>query len=484
MSDWREDHIQDLIRWTDDPVSFCRDIFAVELDEWQIDALNALPTKDRVAFIASKGVGKSFLEAMAGWWWMVTRKNAEVICTSTSADNLRDGLWKEIGKWYAQSPFLQSIFEFNSERVVAKENRINWYMAARSWRKTADPVEQAQVLAGIHGDHMLYLGDEAGDSPAAVIASAEAMLANVDQAAGREAKLLLGGNPTDPNGPLYIISTRNRHLWHVVNINGDPDNPKRSPRVSVKWARDQIEQHGADNPWVLVSVFGKFPPTGFMNLLGPDEVLAAMGRIAKHDSYAFAQKRMGVDVARYGDDRTVLFIRQGLQSGPFAVERNLDTQQVAARAMVAMQRQEPEVVYVDSDGLGAGVVDAMNVNGAHATGVSSSGKTDESKYYNKRAEVWFRLQNWVRRGGCLPKSDELLRELTAPTYTLKGGKLLVEEKSQIKLRLGCSPDLADALAMTFATVDLPARTTLPNMPVMTGHKAKTDWDPVGDDRDE
>lgn len=466
--------------WYENPIEFCSDVFRITLDDWQLDAIQSLTTHDRVAFIASKGVGKSFLEAMAAWWWAVTRRDSEVICTSTSADNLRDGLWKEIGKWYSQSTFLQAMFEYNSERVVHRKNKVNWYMSARSWRKHADPVEQAQVLAGIHGDHMLYLGDEAGDTPAAVLASAEAMLANADPEAGREAKLLLGGNPTDPNGPLYRISTKDRDLWHVVNINGDPDNPKRSPRVSIKWAREQIQQHGADNPWVIVSVFGRFPPTGFQNLLGPDEVLDAMNRGVDYNDYAFAQKRLGVDVATFGDDRSAIFARQGLKAGPFVELRNLDTQQLASRVLLGIERQAPEMVIVDVDGVGRGVADAMNAAGAPPIGVHGSGAPDDPRYYNKRAECWFRLRDWVKKGGALPKGDQLVKELTAPTYLLKNGKLLIEPKELIKKRLGFSPDLADALAYTFHSAEVPKASPVPIFPQAGGGSVSWDYDPLAD----
>jgi hypothetical protein len=71
-------HVEIFRRWHDDPVIFAQQVFKASLDAWQVDALRALTTRDRVAFIASKGVGKSFLEAVAGWWWMCTRKREVV----------------------------------------------------------------------------------------------------------------------------------------------------------------------------------------------------------------------------------------------------------------------------------------------------------------------------------------------------------------------------------------------------------------------
>ncbi len=448
-------HIESAAKWHDDPVSFCREVFDIALDPWQIDALQELPKRDRVAFIASKGVGKSFLEACAGWWWMCTRKRAQVICTSINAKNLRDGLWKEIGGLYQQSKFLQSIFQFNSERVFAKEDPTNWFMSARSWRDHADAVEQAQALAGLHGPAMLWLGDEAGSYHDAILASGSAMMANAVEGSGNEAKMLLGGNPTDPKGPLGKIA-KNRETWHVVTINGDPANPKRSNRISKAWCEEQIRDYGRDNPWVKVSVFGEFPDVGFMNLLGPNDIHAASHRNYIEEQYQYSQRRLGVDVARHGDDATVIYCRQGIHSGPFLAVRNLDTHGVAQRVALAMLRTKSEVAFVDEGG-NPGVVDELRRMRVNVVAVNFSSKPNDERYYNKRAEMWYAMAQWVKGGGQIPVDDTMLHDdLMAPTYTFKQSKILIEEKDKIKERLGRSPDWGDALCLTFAWPEMPS----------------------------
>ena len=485
MSTIEPTHVEAAAQWHDDPVSFCREVFGIVLDEWQVDALKELPNRDRVAFIASKGVGKSFLEAVAGWWWMVTRKRAQVICTSINSKNLRSGLWKEIGGLYQQSKFLQTIFQFNSERAFAKEDPTNWFMEARSWRDHADSVEQAQALAGLHGPHMLWLGDEAGSYHEAIVASGAAMLANVVPGSGYEGKMLLGGNPTDPKGPLGKIN-KNRALWHVVAINGDPDNPKRSPRISVEWAREEIRQHTRDNPWVKVSVFGEFPDSGFNNLLGPEDVDAAIKRNYIPEQYRGSQLRLGVDVARFGDDATVIIWRQGLYAGPCKTVRGADTQEVADTVAMMAKRMKAELVFVDACGVGAGVVDALRRLRVQVVAVESAEKaTEYDRYYNKRAEVWCTMAEWIKGGGQIQAVDLQLRDdLQEPSFTFKTGRILIEEKEQIKKRLGRSTDWADALSMTFAMVDMPAADPFGlgrPMPKKSS-RAAGDFDPLSDDR--
>lgn len=454
------------ISWYGNPVKFHNDALDPEgkdpLEEWQIDSLMELAINDLVGLFGSKGTGKSRVEAVAGWWWMTTRKKAQVVCTSKDADTLDAGLWKEVTGFYQRSQFLQTSFEMNTEMAFARPDtsepwsRDEWSMKARGWRRHADAVEQAQALASVHGDHMLWLGDEAGSYHKAILASGAAMRANIGN--GREAKILLGGNTTDPLSALGDIASD--EAWRKIRVNGDPDNPKRCKRVSIEWAREQIRKYGRDNPWVKVAVFAEFPDVGFNSLLGPPDVEASIRRAYLPIVYERAQKRMGVDVARFGDDATVIYIRQGLKAGPFLKLRGLDTMQVADRVALEFKRNGCEMVFVDETG-NPGVVDALRrlLRGVQVIGVNSSSKaTDSEKFWNKRAELCWDFADWIRnQGGQVPLNDlELHEEMTKPTYTFKNGRILIEDKAQIKALLGRSPDCYDALCLTLAAPEMPS----------------------------
>lgn len=324
-------------------------------------------------------------------------------------------------------------------------------MSARSWSRTSDQQKQSEALAGTHADYVMFVLDEAGGIPDAVAATAEGGLAT-----GKETKLLMAGNPTNLEGPLYRACTSQAHLWFIREITGDPKDPKRSTRVSAQWAQEQIDTYGADNPWVLVNVFGKFPPASLNTLLGPDEVEAAMKRDIKPPDYDYAQKRIGLDVARFGDDRIVMYPRQGLRAFPPVVMRNATGPQIASRIILAKEKWNWEVCYVDdTGGYGASAIDSLMQSGHVPIAVNFAGKADDPRYFNRRAEMHFRLAEWVKRGGVLPDSPALKRELTAPTYTFVNGKFQLEDKKLIKARLGFSPDEADALALTFAQAEMP-----------------------------
>lgn len=470
--DKREQSIEKLRMWKATPAQFVRDVFHVEPDLWQVEALNSFASNQRIAMQASKGVGKSTTLAWCIWNFLLTRPHPKIAITSISADNLRDGLGAELSKWILKSPLLQSLFEVTKTKVFAKSHPETWFCSFRSYSKSADPSQQANALAGLHADYILFVIDEVGGVNDSVLATAEAALAS-----GIESKLLIAGNPTQTSGPLWRASTTEATLWKVIKINSDPDSPVRSPRVSEKWAREQIEKYGRDNDWVKVNVFGEFPQSSFNTLLGPDEVEAAMQRAYKVEDFDFAQKRLGVDVARFGSDFTVIFPRQGLVAFQPVEMQGARSNEIAARIMQAKSRWESEMEFIDgTGGYGSGVIDSLIQAGQSPQEIHFSGKPIDQRYFNKRSEMWFLMAEWIKRGGAIPKHPQLQKELTAPTYTFQNGKFKLEEKAQIKERLGFSPDFADALSLTFALPDMPRRLSVPGMEQKI-EKLKYEYDP-------
>jgi phage terminase large subunit len=466
---------KEISAWRETPAKFVRDVFDTEPDEWQLEVLSSFPVNNRIAMKASKGVGKSTVLAWCAWNFLVTRLHPKIAATSISGDNLSDGLWTEMAKWQAKSPLLTKLFHWTKTRIVLKDSPEQWWMSARTWPKGADSSQQANTLAGLHADYLLFILDEVGGIPDAVMAAAEAGLAS-----GIETKILMAGNPTHRTGPLYRACSTEARLWKVTNINSDPENPKRSPRVSAQWAKEQIEKYGADNPWVKVNVFGEFPDSSLNSLLGPDEVMAAMNRRVNKEDFDFAQKRLGVDVARFGQDRTVLFPRQGLMSFKPVEMRNARTQDIASRIALAKAKWGTELELVDgTGGFGAGVIDMLLQAGHSPLEIHFSGKADDSRFLNKRAEMWFRMSEWVKKGGSLPQVPEMIQELTEPTYTFQNGKFQIEPKEQIKERLGFSPDMGDALALTFSLAELPSRF---NTVLAPQSKYISDYDPFDSKR--
>jgi len=479
--------ISKIREWRADPVKFAWDNFQFEGDDWQVEVLKLLPSMDpkhqRLSMQAAAGVGKSAILSIAGWYFLSCygRQNIhpKAAALSITGQNLKDNLWAELSKFRSMSPFLMNAFEWTQSRVFAKDHPETWFMSARSFSQSANAEEIGRTLSGLHSDYVFYLIDESGDIPVSVLKAAEQGLSTKPL----YGKILQAGNPTSHGNMLHAASTSLRDQWHVTRITSDPDDPKRSKRTDPVWAREQINKHGRDSPWVMSYLLGQFPNTSINTLLSPHDVEEAMNRAVTEDQYNWSQKRLGVDVARFGMDSTIIFPRQGLVAFQCVEMRGARTQEISARVALAKQNWKSEMEFIDgTGGFGSGVIDSLGVAGYSPIEIHFSGKPMEMKYANKRAEMWFNMAAWIKKGGVLPNDPILAKELTAPTYFFKDGKLQLEDKEQIKKRLGFSPDRADALALTFAYPDEPAMTSLEALVARAkgSNKVLTEFDPYRD----
>jgi hypothetical protein len=463
--------------WREDPRIFVREVFGATPDPWQDDVLEMFPTSPRIAMKACKGPGKTCLLAWLCWNFLLTRPHPKIGATAISGDNLKDNLWAEMAHWQNkdQTGILKEYFTWQAERIFANESPQTWFMSARTWSRSANAEQQGNTLAGLHTEYIMIVLDESGGIPEAVMANAEGI-----GSSAIEWHIVQAGNPTHLEGPLYKACTSERSLWRVVEITSDPDDPKRTSRVSMQWAREQIQKYGRDNPWVLVNVFGKFPPASLNSLIGPDEVNAALGRHISIDKYGHAPRLLGVDVGRFGDDPSVIFPRWGLAAMAPLVLRNATSNDGAGHVQRKWTEWRADACFIDgTGGYGAGWIDALQPLGRYPIDVQFAGKASDPKFYNKRAEIWWEGCQWIKDGGCLPNVPEIVEELTIPTYTFKGDKLIIEDKEQIKQRLGRSPNYADALFTTFAQpVHVDRRFEgIEHLVNRSMHHAKTDYDP-------
>lgn len=167
---------------------------------------------------------------------------------------------------------------------------------------------------------------------------------------------------------------------------------------------------------------------------------------------------LGVDVARFGDDRSVIKMRRGRdgRTMPAIKLQGADTMAVAAQVMAVIDRMQPDGVFIDEGGVGGGVVDRCRQMGYSVIGVNFGGKADRvidgvPKCANKRAQMWATMREWIRDGGAIEDSRALEMDLTGPLYSYDTHNAIVlEKKSDMKKRGVASPDEADALALTFA----------------------------------
>lgn len=470
--------------WREHPDRFVEEVFGVRPDPWQVDALQAFPHHPRMALKACKGPGKTAFLGWIGWNFLLTRVNPKIAATSISGDNLRDNLWAEMSKWQHKSPILMEAFQWTTNRIFARERPESWFMSARTWSRSASAEDQGETLAGLHEDSILFILDEVGGIPQAVFETADAALAT-----GGDAHLVMAGNPVRRDGPLYRACTVDKRLWWIGEITGDPDDPRRSPRISMEYARQLIQRYGREDPFVRINVLGQFPLRDLQSLLSLEDVKAAMERELTPQQLreAMASGRvLGVDVAREGDDRSVIFPRQGLLAAPPKVLRGADSIQGAGHVRTIGKAFEVDAVHVDNTGgFGSGWVDRLlelppdpktAIIPVHFGSSASS-----VRFYNKRTEMIWDCAEWIKAGGKLPNEPELIAELTAPTYGFKGDKIIMEPKESIKARIGRSPDLSDALALTFAfPVQRNPGWDAPELySILERNRARAqDWDPL------
>lgn len=481
MSDIKTVAASRLRSWREYPAQFAHENFGVDPDEWQVDFLSAIgggfdPCR-RVCLKACTGPGKSAALSWAGWHRLACYgekwEHPKGAALSISRDNLRDNLWAELSKWQKRSEFLSSQFTWTKERIYQVDNPETWFLAARSFAKDADAEAIGNALSGLHSRFPFILLDETGDQPPAVGLKADQIFTG----SPKDALVAQAGNPTSTDGLLYDSCNKRRKQHVVITITADPEDPKRTPRVSVELAQAAIDEHGRENPWVMATILGLFPLAGFNQLLGIEQVEEAMKRHYAPDAYDFAAKIIGVDVARMGDDKSIFFPRQGLVAFKPKPFRNVKSNQLAGYLRQSEQKWGADGTIIDgTGGYGSGVLDAFQAMGGVAFDCQFAGKPFDPKYLNKRAEIWFLMAEWVKNGGALPYVPELIPELTTPTYSFQGDKLLIEPKDQVKKRLGRSPDYADGLAVTFAFPIAPRPRIPENLRGALSHN--TEYDPV------
>ena len=437
--------------WREHPDRFVRDVFKVEPDAWQDKVLRDFPSNPLQVMLACKGPGKTAVLAWLCWNFLATRAHPKIGAVSITGTNLEDGLWAEMAKWLRRSEALRDAFEWQKTRIFAKESPETWFMSFRTWPQSADPQQLGETLAGLWSDNVMIVMDEAGGIPVPVLRTAEVV---VTQSAkpGCEGHVILAGNTTSIEGSLYEAAVTRRHMWTVYEITADPDDPNRTPRIPKEHAQAQIDEHGRDDPWVMINILAKFPKQGLNALISSDDVIAAQKRHMNEAGYSTFARIMGMDVARFGDDETVVWKRQGPVSFMPLRWRGLDHLQDAGHSANIFHEWNADSIQIDATGgYGGSVCTQLKDMGyANAIGVEAAGKAYDPKFYNKRAETAWKACQWIREGGILPPVPEMVRGLSTMTYSFKGDRLIIEDKQRIKARLGRSPDAEDAFFLTFA----------------------------------
>ena len=420
----------------DDPARFAEEALGLAPTAQQRDFLQALAKPGaRVAVRSGHGTGKSTALAVAALWFLSTRKDALIPCTAPTAHQLQDVLWRELRRLVSgMGEDARHLFQVTADRIQMKGS------AGMIVARTARP-ENPDALQGFHAPEILFIIDEAAGVNDVIFEVARGALSTP------AARVALTGNPTRLSGYFHSAFHLARDSWTPLQFSC-----LDSPLVAPEYARDIAGEYGEDSDMYRVRVLGDFPKTGLYNLISLELVEQAMTRRAPADFENPAPLIIGVDPAWMGTDRSAVVLRQGMAARILATVRGADTCRLAE--MVARHSAEllPDAVFVDQTGVGAGVLDQLKRTGHRVTGVAfSQSPLEPERFANRRAEMWWRLREWLEQGAVLEQSQELRDDLVAPEYYYTpAGKVQLESKNDMRKRGLASPDLGDALALTFA----------------------------------
>lgn len=426
-----------------------------QLEQWQDEFLrpenfftdpDGAPTDNpRHSVRSGHGTGKGCLIAILALWFPLTHYDAKAVLTANSQDQLRDNNWPEIRKWHRRLPqALQDMLRIDEERLYVKAQPEMAFVVRRTASRN-----NPEALQGIHAEHVLYLVDEASGIFDMIFEVAQGSLST------KGAIACLFSNPTRASGFFFDTHNKLRKKWKTRRVNSE-DVPRARGHID-----DIITTYGKDSNKYRVRVIGEFPTKDDDTVIPLELLEAAAGRnVAANDVWPV----WGVDVARFGDDRTSLVKRQGnVILEPPTVWRNLTTTQIAGRIKKLYNDtpndMKPEEVCIDVIGYGAGVVDILDEEGSPLRGrirgvnVAESAATS-TQDHRLRDELWWNGRQWFEARDCsIPKTgcEELITELATPTYDFtSSGKRLVMSKREMKRDLGFSPDIADAFLLSLA----------------------------------
>jgi hypothetical protein len=424
-------------RYYGQPARFLEEILGMELDDWQRELCDNLHKFDRHAVASGHSSGKTALTAGLIQYFIAVHPDPQIIVTANTELQLRQKTWRELAKWHSNS-LLKEWFKWTATTfsMIGAEN--TWFAAA-----VPNTPHSSESFAGAHEKYMLMVFDEASSIERSIWEVAEGATATE----GGYRKWLVFGNPTKNDGAFAECFAKNRHRWHCVNL--DTRGCKYSDQSQIKqWAED----YGEESDFFKVRVKGEFPSAGSNQFISREDVAACIKYEA--DGYEVQGKIMSVDVARYGDDSSVILRRQGRKVHPPTEYRGMDTMRLSDMVIEQIREWKPDAVVVDEVGVGAGVVDRLRQlkygNIIHAFN-GGSAPINKTLYFNKRAETWGLMRAALRDRIDLPDHRQLTDDLVAPEYGFSNKQQIqLEKKEDMKRRGMASPDFGDALSMTYA----------------------------------
>lgn len=481
LSDWQE--LRGI--WRQDAVSYAVNRLGLNPTHQQRQLLEAItPPGSKVSARAGHGVGKTGSMSAAVWWMLECFDFPRVPCTAPSASQLRDVLWSELTKWSRRADeiskrqglpealWLSNLFTITQNRIADNGAPDEWFAVARTARK-----ENPDALQGFHasevvisadgrsidsigdGGQLMFVVEEASGVPDEIFEVAEGALSS------HGARLLMAGNPTRNTGYFARSHKQDRGDFTPLHFRCAD-----SPLVDENYRPRLVRKFGEGSNVVRVRADGEFPKQD-------DDVLIALewaeAALEREPSTRRGRRILGVDVARFGDDRTTFVLREENNVPFIAVRSKQDTMTTAGEAAALRRELGADVIHVDENGIGAGVVDRLKELGEPVVGVNVSDAAPErgrvyteddgrrtgqdAQGYKMRDHLWLEMRDWFSNedpsfaGADRDHAEDLAGEVSSVKYGFdSSGRIKAESKDAQKKRGLRSSDIADGLGVTFA----------------------------------
>lgn len=397
----------------------------------------------RISVASGHGTGKTSSLSLLIFWFLFTRKNAQIGCTAPSSAQMFDVLWKEAEIWRKRMPKdFADLFIWQSSYIRVAESPETWFARARTGRK-----EAPEAFSGLHSTHLFLIGDESSAIPDEIYRSAEGSLTNKDTL------VILISNPTRLEGYFYATHHEDKNNWQRFQFSSI-DSPivegGFSERIGAKFGRDSNEYK--------FMVLGQFPSSegmidGWLPMFDKKDINDQVADIGSFVRPAF----MGVDPSGLGRNLTAWVGRDAFKMKVLALEKKSTTVGMAEKTITIAGHYEikPENVKIDSFGAGSDISQeiALGVN-ERVHPVNVGGKPLSDRFLNIRAEMYWNFREWLKKGGKLVRNDCWNQLLTIFYKRTLSGKIQVMSKEEMMKRGWDSPNEADAGALTFVAANI------------------------------
>jgi hypothetical protein len=431
--------------------------------DWQCDVMEDIRehledpetryTPLRIAVASGHGIGKSAEISMICKWGLDTCDDCRIVVTANTEAQLLTKTSPELTKW-AKLSITADWFKSTATKLasIVPGHEDSWRADLVTWSE-----HNTEAFAGLHnqGKRIIIIFDESSKIADKVWEVAEGALTDEQT----EIIWIAFGNPTQATGRFRECFGKHRGLWKTYQIDS-----RTVEGTNKAYLDEMVATYGEDSDLVKVRVRGMFPSTSSLQFMATDAVEAARKREVTTDQTD--PLVIGVDVARFGDDRSTIYFRRGRDARSIKPLRfhGLDTMQLAAQAAEAQRIYKAALVCVDEGGIGAGVVDRLRQMNVPVAGIQFGSRPlgavklgEWTKVANRRAEMWAIMREWML-GGAIPDDQDLADDLTGVEYSFNvRDEIQLEKKEHMKARGLSSPDDGDGLALTFAVPVLPTQ---------------------------